>query len=81
MAHNMSNVQWLGELLNHVVSVVSRGLPFHHLSFNPKKIGETLNHRSGLATWQSLGLILSMLTVGANMVDPVSPFPQSNQRH
>ena len=30
-----------------------------------KKIGETLNHRSGLATWQSLGLILSMVTVGA----------------
>ena len=43
-----------------------RGLPTHHLK-QPKKIGETLNHL-GTNTWQSL--ILSMVTVGASMVDP-----------
>ncbi len=33
-------------------------------------MGETRKITNKLATWQSLGLILSMVTVGANMVDP-----------
>ena len=37
---------------------INRGLPCHHLK-QPWKIGETREITKGLATWQSLGLILS----------------------
>ena len=36
-----------------------RGLPFHHLSFNPKKMEKSLKSPSVTSSWQSLGLILS----------------------
>ena len=47
------------------------GFALSSLETTLKNWFETLYHRSGLATWQSLGLILSMVTVGADMVDPV----------
>ena len=46
-----------------------RGLPCHHLSFNPLKKWRNPESPTN-NTWQYLGLILSMVTVGAEMVDP-----------
>ena len=54
------------------------GFALSSLETTPKKIGETRKITKGFfTTWQSLGLgILSMVTVGANMVDPDSGSPQ-----
>ena len=57
-----------------IPSTVVRGLPCHHLISNPQKLEKPEKKHQGTTptTWQSLGrLILSMVTVGADMVDPV----------
>ena len=52
-----------------------RGLPFHHLSFNPKKLEKNPKNHQGTTCYLPANRlrvgISSMVTVGANMVDPV----------
>ena len=45
-------------------SISKNGVCHSHLK-QPLKIGETLNHRSGLATWQSFRVDFYHVTVGA----------------
>ena len=52
---------------------VPGGLPFHPWISNPKKLGlfHPKNHQGFSKPGNFLGLILSMVTVGTDMVDPV----------